>query len=53
MFTLTPDKLVRLVPNVAIGNFDCGDDDLNEFLRDDAKTYFSELLAVTYLVMNC
>lgn len=52
MFTLTPDKLVRLTPEMAIGEFDCGDADLNEFVRDDAKTYLAELLAVTYLVID-
>ena len=52
MFTLTPDKLVRLTPDVKIGDFDCGDADLNEFLRDDATTYLAELLSVTYLVMD-
>jgi len=52
MLTLTPDKLVRLNPDVKIADFDCGDADLNEFLRDDAATYLTELLSVTYLVMD-
>jgi hypothetical protein len=52
MFTLTPDKLVRMASDVEIGDFDCGDADLNEFLLEDAKTYLAELLAVTYLVMD-
>jgi GNAT superfamily N-acetyltransferase len=52
MLTLTPDKLVRLSPDLKIGDFDCGDADLNEFLGDDAKTYLTELLSVTYLVMD-
>ena len=52
MFTLTPDKLVRMAPDREIEEFDCGDADLNEFLREDAKTYLAELLAVTYLVMS-
>ena len=52
MLTLTPDKLVRLSPDLKIGDFDCGDADLNEFLRDDATTYLTELLSVTYLVMD-
>ena len=51
MLTLTPDKFVRMSPDLEIGDFDCGDADLNEFLREDAKTYLAELLAVTYLVM--
>ena len=52
MFTLTPDKLVRMGLDVEIGDFDCGDADLNEFLREDAGTYLAELLAVTYLVQS-
>ncbi len=30
--------------------FRCKDDDLNAFLKDDAKKYLSELMAVTYLL---
>jgi hypothetical protein len=30
-------------------NFDCGDNDLNEFIRKDAWAYQQELLSVTYL----
>jgi hypothetical protein len=52
MFTLTPDKLVRLSPAIRIGAFDCGDDDLNEFMQKDAKLYLANLMAVTYLVMD-
>ncbi len=32
-----------------IGLFDCGDDDLNEFIRNDAWNYKRRLLAETYL----
>lgn len=55
---ITPEFLekierVRLEPNseYPIGNFDCNDSDLNEFLIDDAKNFASELLAVTNLYM--
>ncbi len=30
--------------------FHCTNDDLNDFLRDDAKKYLSDLMAVTYLL---
>ncbi|OAV67261.1 hypothetical protein Barb4_02533 [Bacteroidales bacterium Barb4] len=30
--------------------FDCGDVDLNNFLFNDAKNYYTEMMAVTYLV---
>ena len=53
MLTLTPDKLVRLSPDLKIGDFDCGDADLNEFLRDDATTYLTELLSVTDYIQAC
>jgi hypothetical protein len=45
-----PDcKQVRLSDSTNIKPFDCGDDDLNEFLFQDSKKFLSELLAVTYL----
>lgn len=42
--------LIRLTPDYDILPFDCGDDDLNKFLLNDAKAYQEKLLAVTYLV---
>ena len=53
MFELTPAKLVRLRADTEIAEFDCGDDDLNEFLTVDAQQYLAQLLTVTYLVMDC
>jgi len=32
-------------------DFDCGDDDLNEFLKKDALTYLDGKIAVTYLFL--
>ena len=32
--------------------FDCGDPDLNDFIRNDAWNYQKELLSVTYLFEN-
>lgn len=43
-------RLIRLAPNTEIKPFDCGDDDLNEFLLQDSLNYMNELLAVTYLL---
>ena len=42
------DKLSE--SNIEItGQFDCGDSDLNEFLKDDALKHQKERIAVTYL----
>ncbi len=43
-------KIVRLSHDIELGNFDCNDLDLNEFLLNDAKPYLQNLLAVTYLI---
>lgn len=32
-------KLIRLTGDYELGEFDCGDDDLNEFLLNDAKHF--------------
>lgn len=42
--------IIRLSAEHDILPFDCGDNDLNEFLMSDAKVYQEKLLAVTYLV---
>ena len=49
---LSKDKIQRLCAKHSVDSFDCGDSDLNEFLVQDAKRYSSELLAVTYLVLD-
>jgi hypothetical protein len=47
---LTSDcTLQRLSHLTNLHLFDCGKPDLNEFLKDDAINYASELLGVTYL----
>lgn len=43
-------RLIRLETGKEILPFDCGDNDLNEFLHNDSKLYLKELLAVTYLL---
>ncbi len=42
--------LFQLQSESSIKPFQCQDDDLNAFLKDDAKHYLSELMAVTYLL---
>ena len=42
----------RLSTDTDIKPFESEDDELNDFLLDDAKNYLSQLLAVTYLVEN-
>jgi GNAT superfamily N-acetyltransferase len=42
-------KEVRIDQSVHIKPFDCGDDDLNEFLLEKSKDYQQELLATTFV----
>jgi len=43
-------EIVRLEEDTPISSFDCGDIDLNDFLKNDAKNYLKSMLAVTYLI---
>ena len=43
-------KVVRLTQDHIFKPFDCGEEDLNEFLIHDAKLYAKGLLAVTYII---
>ena len=45
-------KFVPLTESLSLPPFECRDDDLNHFLWDDAKNYLSELMAVTYLLID-
>ena len=45
-------QLKRLEFNTKIKPFESEDDDLNKFLRNDAKSYLRQRLAVTYLIEN-
>ena len=49
---LSDFKLHKLDVNVQIANFDCGDEDLNDFITNDAIHYSTKLLAVTYLLVH-
>ena len=43
-------NLIKLTPEKEIKSFQCADEDLNNFLIDDARNFTKELLAVTYLL---
>lgn len=43
-------RLVRLTGSHVFKPFDCGDEDLNEFLLLDSKDYLRRLVSVTYLI---
>ena len=45
-------RLVRLENLQEMKPFDCGDDDLNGFLLDDARFYYKELIANTFVMEN-
>lgn len=43
-------RFVRLRPDCNLESSDCADNDLNEFIRRDAKLYQNQLLAVSYVL---
>ena len=45
-------KLKRLEPEYEIGEFDCGDEDLNEFLLYDAKPCMELNIANTFILVD-
>lgn len=45
-------EFIRLSESLVLLPFECKDDDLNHFLWDDAKQYLTELMAVTYLLID-
>ncbi|WP_109694442.1 GNAT family N-acetyltransferase [Chitinophaga deserti] len=49
---LTGFTLRKVNPEYSLKPFDCGDQDLNEFLTQKAIHYRKELLAVTYILEN-
>lgn len=40
----------KLKEGEQVSSFDCGDNDLNEFILNDANLYLKQLLAVTYII---
>lgn len=47
------NPFTRLNPDDTVPDFDCGDDDLNEFFAVDAVNWQKDLLTVTYyLALN-
>ena len=49
MSLLDQAKLFRLSPEINLEQFSCTNDDLNDFLKNDAIPFQQELLGVTYL----
>ena len=43
-------KLIRLTLDYEFKGFDCGDDDLNEFLFEDAKSFLEKRIANTFIL---
>lgn len=45
-------RLVRLTPYTELVGFDCGDEDLNSFLVEDAKSFLDKRIATSYLLVD-
>ena len=45
-------RLVRLTPQLPLDGFDCGDDDLNDFLIEDAKDFLNKRIATSYILLD-
>ncbi len=43
-------QLIRLTDDYPLNSFDCGDEDLNEFLLKDAKAFQKKHIAYTYIL---
>lgn len=43
-------KLVRLSADADLTGFDCGDEDLNNFLVEDAKNFLDKRIATSYIL---
>lgn len=46
-------KLARLKPETVLEGFDCGDEDLNNFLVEDAKGFLDKRIATSYILEDC
>lgn len=49
---LTDYELRKLTLNDKVDEFDCGDEDLNDFINNDEPLYRKALLAMTYILVN-
>lgn len=45
-------EIRKLEKGEVVNNFDCGDEDLNDFILNDAPLYRKTLLAITYILEN-
>lgn len=43
-------KLIRLTADTSLTNFDCGDEDLNNFLFEDAKNFLDKRIANSFIL---
>ena len=43
-------QLVRLTDEYPLNSFDCRDEDLNDFLLNDAKAFQKKQIAYTYIL---
>lgn len=43
-------QLVRLTSDTSVADFDCGDEDLNEFLVEDAKSFLDKRIANSFIL---
>lgn len=50
--SLADYSLVELSASIDLSTFDCGDQDINEFLKDDALNYQKDRMANTYLFID-
>ena len=48
--TMERVRIVRLTQDYVFKSFDCGDEDLNDFLLKDSKAYLQNRLSVTYIM---
>lgn len=52
MNNLINERFIRLSKSLNIKQFDCEDEDLNDFFINDSLTFSDKLLAVTYVIEN-